>query len=74
MSNFFERAGTEIEPSLVNSNNNFISSSSNLCNVLENIDEDLIYVGFVKKIFEITKILEKTCDFLKYFSLRISNL
>ena len=74
MSNFFERVGTEIEPSLVNSNNNFISSSSNLCNVLENVDGDLIYVGFVKKIFEIAKILEKIDNFLKYFRLEISNL
>jgi len=31
---FLDKVGTEIDPSWVNSNNNFISRSSNLCNVL----------------------------------------
>jgi hypothetical protein len=44
ISNFFESIGTEMEPSLVNSYNNFISRSSKRCNLVEMPGYDLIYV------------------------------
>jgi hypothetical protein len=52
---FFESIGTEIEPSLVNSKSNFISSSSNLCNAFKNWGSDLIYVGFESYLSQIYK-------------------
>jgi len=62
---FVERAGTEIDPSRVNSKSNFISNSSNLCKISETLSYDLIYVGFEQNLFQILNILLKTYDFLE---------
>ncbi len=66
MFSFFDRFGTEIEPSFVNSKSNFMSSSSKRCNACQNLFLTLINVGFFyKKKSKTGKILVELSDFLK---------